>query len=185
MEIENIKTVWKKMGGENKSQSEISLMTRIRNHPGIVRMRFRLIIETIFIICFLVFYYDGFDGGGKPLWANIILITSAVAYVILRTVAWLVLRYPVRGTNLRISLTRFHRSLRLIAISIWLTSIFFGTAMILFFTSSANFTKGKYFVLTGIILSLIAITYLSGKILWKRIQDIQSTITQFVEPHNS
>ncbi len=161
MEFDNLKSDWKKTGPRNKSQDELLMMTKIINHPYIKRIRIKFFIEATLLITFLVLYYDGFDGATKPLWANLLLIGATTSYIIVRFIGWLVLRNPVQGDNLKKSLVKFSHQLKQIAVSVLISSLLFGSAIISFFTSSVDFTKEKYFVLAGMILTLLFLVYLS------------------------
>ncbi|MEO8253684.1 MAG: hypothetical protein ABI554_04790 [Flavobacterium sp.] len=179
MEFDQIKSTWKKTGEDKKNQTELLMMTKIKNHPNIKRIRIKLIIETILLTIFLAVYYDGFDGATKPLWANILLITTTIAYIVVRFIGWLVLRNPVKEGDLKKSLVSFQNKLKIMVISILLTSFLLASAFISFFTSSINITKGKYFLLTGIIITLILLVYLSSRNWIKRIKHIKTTLMEF------
>lgn len=179
MELDKLKSNWKQAGQGKKNQTQLLMMTKIKNHPNLSRMRIKLIIETNLIIVFLVFYCDSFDGAAKPFWTNFLLIGTATAYVIVRYIGWLILRNPIKESNLKKSLISFQHTLKRITLLVLLTSFLFGSAVILFFTSSIDFTKGKYFVLVGMILSLILLVYLSSRNWFKRIESIKKTLIEF------
>jgi hypothetical protein len=179
MEFENLKSNWKKAGVGKKDQKELLMMTKIKNHPDIKRIRIKFIIETFLIIVFLAVYYDGFDGANKPLWANLLLIAATTSYIIVRFVGWLVLRNPIKGDSLKTSLITFQNKLQRMAISVLLTSFLFGSAIILFFASSIDFTKGKYFMVVGMVLSLILLVYLSSRNWFKRVEGINTILLDF------
>jgi hypothetical protein len=179
MEFDNLKSNWKEAGIGKKTPNELLMMTQIKNHPNIKRVRIKFIIETILIIVFLAIYYDAFDGATKPLWSNLLLIGSTGSFIIVRFVGWLVLRNPINGDNLKTSLITFQNKLRRIAISVLLTSLLFGSAIILFFSSSIDFTGGKYFMLAGMALSLTLLVYLSSRNWFKRVEGINTTLLNF------
>ncbi len=179
MDFDNLKSNWKKAGQGKKDQKELLTMTKIKNHPNINRIKIKFIIETILIIVFLAVYYDAFDGATKPLWANLLLIGATTSYIIARFVGWLVLRNPIKGDNLKKSLITFQSKLQRMAFAILLTSFLFGLAIILFFATSIDFTKGKYFVLAGMVLSLILLVYLSSRNWFKRVKGINTTLIEF------
>ncbi|MEX2410724.1 MAG: hypothetical protein WD607_05010, partial [Candidatus Paceibacterota bacterium] len=179
MELDNLKSNWKKVGIGKKGQNELSMMTKIKNHPNITKIRIKFLIETILIIVFLAVYYDGFDGATKPLWANLLLIVATISYIIVRFVGWLVLRNPIKGDNLKTSLINFQNKLKRMAISVLVTSFLFGSAIILFFATSIDFTNGKYLMLAGMVLSLILLVYLSSRNWFKRVEGINTTLIDF------
>lgn len=179
MEFDNIKSNWKKTGQGKKNQTELSMMTKIKNHSNIKRMRIKLMIETTLVIVFLAVYYNGFDAATKPLWTNIMLVSTSIVYIISRFIGWFVLRNPIKGDNLKESLISFQNTLKRMAIFILLTSFLFGSAIISFFTSSIEFTQGKYLILLGMILSLILLVYLSSRNWFKRIEGIKKALREF------
>jgi len=179
MEIDNLKSNWKKAGQGKKNQTELLMMTKINNHPKLKRIRLKLIIETILILVFLAVYYDGFDGATKPLWANMLLIGTTTAYIIARFAGWLVLINPIKGDDLKKSLSRFQQVLKRMAISILITSFLFGLAIISFFTSSIHFTTGKYVVLAAMIVTLLVLVYVSSRNWLKRMNSIKATLIEF------
>lgn len=179
MELDNLKSNWKNTGSVKKNQDELLTMTQAKNHPDIKRIRIKLTIETVAIIAFLMVYYDGFDGSEKPLWINAALIATAIAYIIARISGWLVLRNPIAGNDLKKSLSHFNTKLKQAAVLIVVSSFLFGSAVIVFFTSSIEFTKEKYMVLAVILVMLISLVYVSNRIWIKRIKSITKTLSDF------
>lgn len=178
MNIDNLKVEWGNIGSNQKSPKELLMMTKINNHPNIKRMKIRFMIEAVALIAFIVLYYDAFDGTSKPLWANILLIGAASVYIITRFSGWLLLRNPVKENNLKQSLQLFQKNLKRKVISIILTSFLFGTAVIIFFTSVIDFTKGKYIVLFFMVLIFICLIYLSIRNWIKKIKIINKTLEE-------
>lgn len=184
MELDNIKSNWKNTGKGKRNQTELLKMTKIKNHPNIKKIRTKFIIEAVFLIIFLIVFYDGFDGATKPIWANALLIITTIAYIIIRFLGWLLLRNPIKEDNLKKSLISFHNRLKQMAISILLTSFLFGSAIISFFISAINFTQEKYFVLAGMIITLLFLVYLSSRNWIKRIKSINETLIEFDDSTN-
>jgi hypothetical protein len=179
MELDNLKSNWKKVGVGKKGQNELSIMTNVKNHPNIKKIRIKFIIEAILIIVFLAAYYEGFDGATKPLWVNLLLIVTTSSFIIVRIVGWFVLRNPIKGDNLKTSLINFQNRLKRMAISVLVTSFLFGSSIILFFASSIDFTNEKYLMLGGMVLSLMLLVYLSSRNWFKRVESINSTLLDF------
>ena len=184
MELDDIKSDWKNTGKGKRNQNELLKMTKIKNHPNIKKIRIKFIIEAVLLTIFLAVFYEGFDGATKPIWANTLLIISTTAYIIVRFLGWLVLRNPIKDGNLKKSLISFQNKLKQMAISILLTSFLFGSAIISFFTSSIDFTQEKYFVLAGMIITLLFLVYLSSRNWIKRIKGINETIIEFENGNN-
>ena len=53
MELDKLKSIWKNTGSGKKNQNELLMMTKIKNHPKIKRMRGKFLIETLLILVFL------------------------------------------------------------------------------------------------------------------------------------
>ena len=65
MELTDLKSGWQNAGEAFKNEADLLNMTRITNHPSLKKIRMKLIAETIFLLFFLVIYYDWFDGDKK------------------------------------------------------------------------------------------------------------------------
>ncbi|CAN5478011.1 hypothetical protein BH10ACI1_BH10ACI1_15380 [soil metagenome] len=181
MNLEELKSNWKQTGAEQKSQAELLMMTKIQNHPILNRIRLKLIIESILLIIFLIVYHNMFDGGNKPLWANITLVISAALYILTDFIGYLILQNPVSGNNLKNSINNLHLKLKRITFFSMLTSFLFGSSVILFFAPTIDFTKGKYLMLAGMIVTLIILMYLSYKNWMFRINRIKTAKAEFDE----
>tara|TARA_R110001599_G_scaffold43925_2_gene131136 strand:+ start:4323 stop:4880 length:558 start_codon:yes stop_codon:yes gene_type:complete len=182
MELDKLKSTWDQSSTGKKSQNELLIMTKVKNHPTIKKMKLKFLIEAILLIVFIAVYYDGFDGETKPLWANLLLIGATSLYIFVRFVGWLVLRNPINGDNLKQSLFNFQSKLKQITIAIVLTSFLFGCAVISFFSSSIDFTKEKYTAFAFMLFSLILLVYLSSRNWNKRISKIKTNLKEFESP---
>ena len=182
MELDKLKSTWDQSSTGKKNQNELLIMTKVKNHPTIKKMKLKFLIEAILLIVFIAVYYDGFDGETKPLWANVLLIGATSLYIFVRFVGWLVLRNPINGDNLKQSLSNFQSKLKQITIAIVLTSFLFGCAVISFFSSSIDFTKEKYTAFAFMLFSLILLVYLSSRNWNKRISKIKTNLKEFESP---
>jgi drug/metabolite transporter (DMT)-like permease len=181
MDLDKIKSNWKETGVGKKNQNELLVMTKIKNHPNIKNIKIKFFIEFVLLIVFVVVYYDGFDGETKPLWANILLVSSAAVYILNRFIGWLILRSPVKESNLKDSLKSFQYYLKRMALFTLLTSLLFGSSIILFFSTTIDFTKDKKIALAAMIVSLILLVFLSGRNWIKRVKEINYTLSELRE----
>ena len=179
MELDKLKSTWDQSSTGEKNQNELLIMTKVENHPTIKKMKLKFFIEALLLIVFMAVYYDGFDGGTKPLWANLLLIGATSLYIFVRFIGWIILRNPINGDNLKQSLLNFQSKLKQITIAIVLTSFLFGCAVIFFFSSSIDFTKGKYASIACMLLSLFLLVYLSSRNWSKRISKIKTNLKEF------
>ncbi|WP_339926147.1 hypothetical protein [uncultured Cyclobacterium sp.] len=181
MELDKLKSTWDRASTGNKSQNELLMMTKVKNHPTIKKMKLKFLIEAILLTVFISVYHDGFDGATKPLWANALLIGTTFLYIVTRLVGWLVLINPINGDNLKNSLLGFLLKLKRINIGIILTSFLFGAAFISFFASAIDFTKEKYTTLFFMLVSLILLVYWSSRNWNRRIREIKISLKEFDE----
>ncbi|MBN4070824.1 hypothetical protein JYT76_04005 [Olleya sp. AH-315-F22] len=181
MELDELKSNWQYAGDTAKNQSELHMMTKIKNHPKLKRIRIKLIIESILLIVFLLVFNDFFDAQTKPFWVNALLIVSVVLFVVNDVVGLMALQNPIYDTNITQSLNKLTSKLKRLSMLSMATSFFFGMSIILFLTITINFTNGKYVMLTGILLTLLGLMYASYKN-WKfRIQHFEKVLQDFKE----
>jgi hypothetical protein len=120
-----------------------------------------------------------FDGNARALFANVALIVASTLYLICDILGYFVTMNPIKGPDLSNSLRIFLAQLkRLRGFSI-VTSLLFGSAVILFMTSGIEFTFQKYIIVGGMILTLIISIILLLKIWNGRISEIEKASMDF------
>ena len=179
MDIAEFESDWKKIMVQKKDKSALELMTKVKSHPRIKRMRLKLMIEFMALTLFLFLYYDGFDGHSKPLWSNILLVTMAVIYIATRIIGWHTLRNPIKADNLRESMESLYKKLKRIAIWNILASFFLAVGVILFFSSVIVFAQEKCAMLIGMILFLGVFLIISSRNWITQISAIRRTLGGF------
>ncbi|MEQ8358026.1 MAG: hypothetical protein RH860_00970 [Cytophagales bacterium] len=178
MEIDSLKSNWKNTGSGLKDQKELLMMRKIKNHSNIKRIRLKFIIESVLVLFFLAIAYEAFDAGNKALWANLIFLGGIIFYLIVRLAGLLLLRNPINGNNLQSSLMSFKIKLQRMAFAVLLSSLLFGLSIILFFSSSVDFSSEKIYLLTGMLLTLFLFVFLSSRIWFKRVETINVTLKE-------
>ncbi len=178
MDINDLKSNWKNIQADPKDKSDLLKMTKVSNHPKLRRIRIKLIIESALLIVFLAVYNNIFDGAQKPVWANIILIVGAGLYVLADLTAYLNLKNIKQKRHLKETLQNFTKKLKVISSLSLVSSLLFGSALILFFTSSINFTQSKYFILVGMIITFLLMIIASYRIWANRINHITKAIAE-------
>lgn len=184
MNLDELKSNWENAGTGKKSREELFMMTKIRNHPKLNRIRIKLVIESILLIAFLIVYNNIFDGGNKPLWANITLIIGAALFMLTDFIGYLTLQNPISGNNIKNSLNAFHLKLKRITFFSLIASFIFSLSVVLFFASTVVFTKSKYLMLAGMIITMIVLIYVSYKNWMLRINLIRSAEIEFEKSMN-
>ena len=179
MDFQNLKTSWNKVNYTPKNDMELEKMTTVKNHPVLKRIKIKLIIETLAISIFLTLYYSGFDGVEKPIYANVLLIFGAIAYILNGVLSFQTIQRPIQGDSLKNSVKNYFNKIRNVSkISIGV-SIFYVSCLLLFFSSTINFNgEKKWIVLFGIIV-LIQAFFWSSRI-WKSwLQELKLQIDSF------
>jgi hypothetical protein len=166
MELNELKAGWQNAGGNYRTEADLERMTKLNQHPSLKRIRRKLIIETIALSFFLVVYYDWFDGHQKPLYANLLLFAGVLLYILNDVIGYISLAKPVVKENLRTSVEQLLNKVKRLSILSLVVSFIYSVCLMAFFLSVINFTKEKSFILLGMILVLVQLTYISYKV-WR------------------
>ncbi|SEI98023.1 hypothetical protein SAMN05216327_10593 [Dyadobacter sp. SG02] len=167
MNIDDLKSDWRRAGDGSLSEKELAMMTRVRNHPSLRKLRFKFMTEMVALTAFLLLYYDGFDGAGKPLLLNILLVISIVLYIFNNALGYFQLQNPSVSGNMREALAKQARSLKRLAVFSLTSSVVYAIALMVFFTYQTAFTQRKYIILSALILLTFLLFYYSW-ISWQR-----------------
>lgn len=167
MNIDDLKSDWQMAGGKAHSETELAMMTRVRNHPVLRKLRRKFIIEIAGLTALLLLFYDGFDGAEKPTSISIMLIFSILLYILNNALAYLKIQNPAITGNIRDSLAKQSGSLKQMAVLSMISSAFYATTLIYFLTYQITFTQRKYVILSLLILSFLLLFFYSW-ISWKR-----------------
>lgn len=179
MELNEMKSHWQNAGSPSKSEADLQKMTRIMNHPSLKKMKRKLIIESIGLAIFLFVYYDWFDGDKKPFFANMFLAGSLLLYIVNDLIGFISITRLVMGTNLRLSIQNYLKSINRLFVFSMLTALLYSIALVAFFASVINFTEKKMMVLGAIIIILILMTVLSFNIWNGRIKKLKQQVKDF------
>ncbi|MEO8413097.1 MAG: hypothetical protein ABI472_05530 [Ginsengibacter sp.] len=179
MELDDLKSNWQNAGGYSKSESDLLNMTKLTHHPSLKKIRIKLIAETIFLVLFLVIYYDWFDGDKKPLYANIILATGLLFYIANDMIGYVAIAKPVSGLNLKLSITNYFARIKRLAIFSLIFSFLYSISLIVFFTSVIHFTREKRFLLLGLVIILFQLMFWSFRVWTRRIKSLQQQVKDF------
>ncbi|MEO8236927.1 MAG: hypothetical protein ABI793_12725 [Flavobacterium sp.] len=166
MDLQNLKTNWSKINYFPKNDMELEKMTLIKNHPVLKKIKVKLIIETLAISIFLLVYYSGFDGAKKPIYANILLIFSGIAYITKGLLSLQSIQKPIQGKNLKKSIYSYYKRIKIISKISLIITVLYTCSLLLFFGSAINFKEEKKWILLFGIIVLIQTIFLSSRI-WK------------------
>jgi hypothetical protein len=167
MNIDDLKSDWHGAGKEFHSEQELAMMTRVRNHPSLRKLRIKFMIEIAALTALLFLFYDGLDGVEKPLIVNIMLISSIILYILNNALGYYHLQNPSVSGNIREALVKEARTLQKLAVLSLLSSIAYATTLLLFLTYQIVFNQRKYIILSALIIAFLLLFYYSW-ISWKR-----------------
>lgn len=167
MNIDDLKSDWQSAGQESLSEKELAMMTRVRNHPTLRKLRVKFMTEIAGLTAFLFLFYDGFDGAEKPLIINISLVISIIIYITNNVLSYFHIQNPLVSGNIREALAKQTRSLKKLAVLSLTSSVVYAAALIFFLTYQTAFTQRKYIILSVLIITFLLLFYYSW-ITWQR-----------------
>jgi len=166
MELDDLKSSWQSAGEGFKKEADILAMTRVSNHPSLKRIRRKLVFEAIILSFMLVVYYDWFDGDKKPVYANVLLVSSLLLYIVNDIVGYISMLNPVNGASIKLSIENYLVRIKRLAVCSLVFSILYSASLILFFTSVIKFTREKNFILLGMLILLTQLMLWSHRV-WR------------------
>ena len=179
MELEDLKSDWQNADVAFKNEADLLKMTRIKNHPSIKRIRTKLILETICFAFFLSVYYDWFDGDQKPMYANILLVSSLLLYIVNDVIGYVSIVKRMNGLDLKASLKKYLARIKQLSVFSLICTSVYSLFLLLFFTSVIHFTKEKSFILLFLVIVLFQMLFWSHRIWNKWIKSLQQQVKDF------
>ncbi len=179
MELNDLKRGWQNAGGNFKSEADLQRMTRIINHPSIKKIRTKFIFQTIVLLLFLFIYYDWFDGGKKPFYANLALVAGLLLYIFNDVIGYIFITRPVKGANLKLSIENYLIRVKRLSISSTIITFLYSISIIIFFTSVITFTKEKALLLVFGTVVLFQLILLSVRMWRKWIKNLKLQVEDF------
>ncbi|WP_207511117.1 hypothetical protein [Longitalea luteola] len=179
MEGDALHSAWQQMPGGQKPNAELRAMIKENKHPVLKRVRKQLIIETIAFTAFLFVYYDFFDGGRKPVYANVLLVTAMLLVILHNIFGYIMAKRSIYGENLKQSLQHQLAKMKTYALLSISGRILSAACLLLFFTSVITFNTPKSWFLAGVVaITAVQLVLLAG--VWvKRIRQMKTTINLF------
>lgn len=181
MDLENLKSDYKKGGTENfKTTESLNKMKQSKNHPALKSIRKQLIFESIIWIFLLVVFYDIFDGHLKSILWNFLLIASILLLLIHNISGYILVKNPIFGENIKESLEKYLSKIKTFSFISITSRVFAITIFLGFLTSNAHWEFNKILLFSVmLIITITAQIYLLRKVWNKRIHFIENTISTF------
>lgn len=167
MNIDDLKSDWLRAGQGSLSEKELAMMTLVRNHPSLRKLRAKFMIEIVGLTALLFVFYDGLDGAEKPLAVNILLIISIVLYILNNALGYFHLQNPSISGNIREALGSQARTLKRLSVLSLTSSVVYAATLLFFLTYQTVFDQRKYVILSALIIVFILMFYYSW-ISWQR-----------------
>ncbi|SDN05943.1 hypothetical protein [Siphonobacter aquaeclarae] len=176
MNLDDLKSGWQQASDPKKEETLRQMMV---THPSVRRIRIKLLIEVLAMAVLLALYYDAFDGAQKPLYANVLLVVSALCYLLTDLAGLFVLALPDAGTGLRESLVRYLTSLRRFSLLAQGAAIAYAAGLLVFFASVVPPEKYGFLALAGGL--LLVPFYFSARQWQGHLKQVQATLLSFGE----
>ncbi len=180
MEIDELKSTWKKIEPAAKSDTEISAMLKSNSHPVLKGIRRQLTIEAIGFSVFLLCYYTMFDGAEKPAWANAVLIVSILVPLLHNFWGYFLNGNLIRGRNIAVSLRVFITKLKVYITFAIISRLLFISGLAVFFGNSIQFTPFRTACLVAVVLVFAGQLFLLYRIWGKRVKTLSQTLNEIV-----
>jgi len=181
MDINDLKADWQNAGSELVNEEKLKLMTKISQHPTLKKLRIKLILETVFLTVLLFVYYDAFDGDQKPMYANLLLVSSVLLYLANNVLGFLFIKNPIRAENISLSVQKQVLTLKRLSVFSLLSSSIYAVTLIFYFSVSVKFTSFKYVLLSLLIFSFTAIFYFSYKKWKNKIDHFSRVLSMYIK----
>ena len=179
MEIDDLKSDWNAVQSIPKSEETLLLMLQENKHPVLKSIRKQIVIEVTAWCVFLMVYYSMFDGAEKPLWVNLVLISTLLLPLLHSIYGYYYNKYLANGSNVKKALEQLYNRLKNYALFSVVVRIGFVCGLLLFFTYNIDFTTTKYYSLLVISIVFLIQLFVLYRIWNKRLKRIRATIYAF------
>ena len=179
MENDKLKSIWKTIPAQHKSDIELTEMLKERNHPILNAIKKQAFVELFAFTIFLFCYYTMFDGVDKPLLANIALV-FAIAINMFHYIKGYRLQQLFRSSeNVLEDLKRFAAKLKSYQLETLIAKTLFIAGMGVFFTNGIQLTANKWWAIGLIVIIFIIQLIFLNRVWANRIRKIKATIGEF------
>ncbi|MBW4890439.1 hypothetical protein KXQ82_11955 [Mucilaginibacter sp. HMF5004] len=179
MELDQFKSEWNNMETTKKSIDDLQTMLLENKHPVLKGIRKQLVIEITGWIVFLLCYYTMFDGSGKPLLVNALLIVSVLLPLVHNLMGYRFAKYLINGASIKASLANYLAKVKIYAFVSIAARVIFIVGLLSFFTYNLSFNSNRYMAIAIIGLTFTVQMVFLSSIWLKRIKNLQKTFLAF------
>lgn len=179
MENDKLKSIWKTIPAQHKSEIELAEMISERNHPILNAIKKQAFVELFAFTLFLFCYYTMFDGEKKPLLANIALVFAIAINMFYHFKGYRLQQLFRSSENVLEDLKRFAVKLKSYKLQTIIAKIIFIAGIGIFFTNGIQLTANKWGAIGLIVIIFIIQLILLNRVWVNRIRKIKATIVEF------
>lgn len=166
MDLNKLKSNWQNQAMASMSVAQMEALVRKGKHPGLVRSRKVLVVESIAWSLFLLLFYDAFDGHQKPWWLNGLLGLAFLLLLAHHLMGIRLMGKSKANESLAISLTSYRSQLQQFIRFNFSSRLLAMASLFLFFFYGVEWSAKRYLLSVGI-LGLMVIQFYFLQRFWK------------------
>ena len=179
MELEQLKSDWNKVSTAEKKAIELKMMLSEQRHPVLKGIRRQFAIEISGWSVFLICYYTMFDGDQKPVFINLLLVTSVMLSLLHNISGYWSSKYLMQGNDLVVSLKHYRKKMEVYALVSVCSRVLFASGLLVFFCYNISFDRTKYTIL-GLAITLFSVQIMLLANVWmRRLRSLKANIAEF------
>lgn len=172
-----IKSIWQSIDTVPVYKAEIKAMLSDRSHPTLKRLNKRLTIEAVAFTGFLSLYYVFFSINPKPLFLEMILVSTLLFSILNNFIPYRLLKKTVKGNDIKSILQHYLFKIRSHT-TIFVIGRLIVIACLFLFTTFVNTNNPVQFaILAFMILVLVIQIVLFSRYWTKRFKQLKYTIS--------
>ncbi|NRB47455.1 MAG: hypothetical protein HRU41_07260 [Saprospiraceae bacterium] len=166
MDLDKLKSNWQNQAVPNLSLEQMKDLVKTGKHPGLVRSRKVLIMESVAWSLFLLLFYDAFDGHQKPWWLNGLLGLAFLLLLAHHLMGIRLMGKSKANESLAISLTSYRSELQQFIRFNFSSRLLAMASLFLFFFYGVEWS-GKRYLLSAGMLGLMVIQFYFLQRFWQ------------------
>lgn len=160
MDLDKLKADWQNQAASNLSLEQMQELVRSGKHPGLVRSRKVLLIESVAWTAFLLLFYDAFDGHEKPWWLNALLIFAFLLLLAHHLLGIRLLSQPKVNESLASSMAVYRGQLQQFIRLNLIGRLFAMATLFLFLLYGVEWNTKRYIISIGFLVVMFVQFYL-------------------------
>jgi hypothetical protein len=179
MELQEMKDLWSAAPQEHVALSALEKMTREESQPVLRKFKLQLLLELVFWLLIIFFYYDAFDGAKRPVAINLVFVLGFVQAAAYNLSGYLAAKNLIAGGDLATSLPNYLQRLKRYRWTAIGSRAVMMLAMMLFFTFGLEMEAKRLIAIAGILV-VFGLQLFSIHLIWnKRIAQLSRIALNF------